>query len=173
MARSVTLTTASRARYRRQSLALLMFGLIFLVLALFIHISPFRYPFGLLFFGLGLLIAALINPRRLMIAGILVTLVGLSIFFTYKGNIIPDAGGSMVLAIGFGLAGIALAARRGYIAAGALTPALIVLLVGLVEYGPTDRLLPSGLASFILSLWFPALGLLLLGVIYLLGDIRR
>ncbi len=173
MAKSVAVSTISRAKNRRQAVILLMFGIVFLVLALLVHISPFTYPLGLLLFGLGMLVAAVINPYRLLIAGILVTLIGLSIFFTYKNNIIPDAGGSIVLAIGLGLVGIALAARRGYVTAGALTPAIIVMLVGLVEYGPTDRLLPSGLPSFILSFWFPGLGLLLLGLVYLLVDNRR
>lgn len=173
MSKFITRSTVSRARSRRQAIALLTFGIVFLVLALILRPNPLTYPLGLLLFGLGMLIAAFINPYRLMIAGILVTLIGLSIFSVYKKDVVPDAGGSIVLAIGLGLAGIALAARRGYVTAGALTPAIIVLLVGLVEYGPTDRLLPSNLASIILSLWFPGLGLLLLGLIYLFIEIRR
>ncbi len=173
MANSVTLSTTTRAKSRRQAYVLLAFGVIFLVLALLLHPNALVYPLGLLLFGLGMLVAAFINPQRLMIAGILVTLIGLSIFLAYKNTIIPDAGNSIVLAIGLGLVGVALAARRGYVTAGALTPAIIVILVGLVEYGPTDRLLPSGLPSFVLSLWFPGLGLLLLGLVYLLVDSRR
>lgn len=172
MENPVTLST-TKAKNRRQAYVLLAFGVIFLVLALILHPNALVYPLGLLLFGLGMLVAAVINPQRLMIAGVLVTLIGLSIFLAYKNNIIPDAGNSIVLAIGLGLVGVALAARRGYVTAGALTPAIIVILVGLVEYGPTDRLLPANLPSFILSLWFPGLGLLLLGLVYLLVDSRR
>jgi hypothetical protein len=120
-----------------------------------------------------MLIAAFFNPYRLLIAGIMVTVIGASIFLAYKHTIIPDAGNSIVLAIGLGMVGIAFAARHGYVTAGAITPAVIVLLVGLVEYSPIGRYLAPPVAPFILSLWFPGIGLLVLGLIYLLADNRR
>ena len=172
IARIVAVPTTSQANNRRQAYVLLVLGAIFLVLAAILHPNPFTYPLGLLLFGIGMLAGAFFNPYRLMIGGILVTLIGASIFLAYKNTLIPDAGNSIVLAIGLGLIGIALAARRGYVTAGAITPAIIVLLVGLVEYGPTAHYLPSTAAPFILSLWFPGVGLLILGLIYLLVSSR-
>ena len=173
MAKIVASRPVSQTLNRRQAYVLLVLGVLSLLFAWLLQLNPFAYPVGLFLFGLGMLLAAFINPRRLMIGGILVTLIGISIFLTYKHTFVPDAGGSMVLAIGLGMVGIALAARRGYITAGAMTPAVIVLLVGLVEYSPIGRYLGPPAAPFILSLWFPGIGLLLLGLIYLLVDNRR
>ena len=173
MAKIVAAPTISQTHNRRQAYILLVLGILFLLFAWILQLNPFVYPLGLFLFGVGMLIAAFFNPHRLMIGGILVTLIGASIFLAYKHTIIPDAGNSIVFAIGLGMVGIALAARRGYITAGALTPAVIVLLVGLVEYGPIGRYLAPPAAPFILSLWFPGLGLLVLGLIYLLVDSRR
>ncbi len=173
MAKIVVTPTVSQTNNRRQAYVLLVLGILFLLFAWILQLNSFAYPLGLLLFGVGMLIGAFFNPYRLMIGGILVTLIGASIFLAFKNTIIPDAGNSIVLAIGLGMVGIALAARRGYITAGALTPAIIVLLVGLVEYGPTGRYLPSLAAPFILSLWFPGIGLLILGLMYLLVDSRR
>lgn len=173
MAKVVEAPTISHTHKRRQAYVLLVLGVLFLLFAWILQLNSFAYPLGLFLFGVGMLIATFFNPYRLMIGGILVTLIGASIFLTYKHTIIPDAGSSIVLAIGLGIAGIALAARRGYITAGALTPAVIVLLVGLVEYGPTGHYLVPLAAPFILSLWFPGLGLLVIGLIYLLLDSRK
>ena len=173
MAKVVEVPTTSHTHNRRQAYVLLVLGVLFLLFAWLLQLNAFAYPLGLFLFGVGMLVAAFFNPYRLMIAGILVTLIGASIFFTYKHIILPDAGSSIVLAIGLGMLGIALAARRGYITTGAITPAVIVLLVGLVEYGPTGHYLAPLAAPLILSLWFPGLGLVILGLIYLLLDSRR
>ncbi len=173
MAKVVEAPTISQTHNRRQAYVLLVLGVLFLLFAWILQLNPFVYPLGLFLFGVGMLIAAFFNPHRLMIGGILVTLIGASIFLAYKHTIIPDAGNSIVFAIGLGMVGIALAARRGYITAGALTPAVIVLLVGLVEYSPIGRYLAPPAAPFILSLWFPGLGLCVLGLIYLLVDSRK
>ncbi len=173
MSKIVEVSPTTQTNSRRQTYVLLVLGILFLALALVLHLNPFAYPLGLLMFGIGMLVAAFFNPYRLMLGGILVTLIGASIFLAFKNTIIPDAGNSIVLAIGLGLVGIALAGRRGYIHAGALTPALIVIFVGLIEYGPTAHYFPSGFASFVLSLWFPGLGLLLLGLIYFFISRRR
>ena len=172
MARIVVTPTSSPTNNRRQAYILLVLGILFLLFAWLLQLNSFAYPIGLLLFGLGMLFAAFFNPNRLMIAGILVTTIGASIFLAYKNTIIPDAGNSIVFAIGLGMVGIALAARRGYVTAGAMTPAVIVLLVGLVEYGPIGRYLAPPAAPFILSLWFPGLGLLALGIIYLFTSTR-
>jgi len=108
-----------------------------------------------------------------MIAGWLVTPLGLAVFFTFK-RIIP--GGQIlaffILAIGVGLLMIALAAQRGYVGKGALSPALIVLLVGLIELLLARGLTPPGFIPFMLSLWLPGIGLMVVGLIYLLTNGR-
>lgn len=83
-----------------------------------------------------------------------------------------------IIAIGIGLIGIALMARRGYVGAGAVTPGIIVLGVGIVEYWliggyNLGGLTPDRFISFMLSLWLPAIGLTILGVIYLLFSVRK
>ncbi len=173
MAKIVATPTISQTHNRRQAYVLLVLGILFLLFAWLLQLNALAYPLGLFLFGVGMLIAAFFNPHRLMIGGILVTLIGASIFLTYKHSIIPDGGNSIVFAIGLGMLGMAFAARRGYITAGAITPAVIVILVGLVEYGPIGRYLAPPAAPFILSLWFPGLGLLVLGLIYLLVDSRH
>ena len=173
MAKIVATPTILQTKNRRQAYVLLVLAILFLLFAWLLQLNAFAYPLGLFLFGVGMLIGAFFNPYRLMLGGILVTVIGASIFLTYKHTIIPDASNSIVFAIGLGMLGIALAARRGYITAGAITPAVIVLLVGLVEYGPIGRYLAPPAAPFILSLWFPGLGLLVLGLIYLLVDSRR
>jgi hypothetical protein len=80
---------------------------------------------------------------------------------------------SYIVAIGVGLLAIAFATRRGYVGAGAVSPALIVLLVGVVEALLAANLTPPGFISFMLSFWLPGLGLLVLGLIYLFANWRE
>lgn len=169
MAKSISGRTMSRPARSTQAYVLLLLGVVCLLGALLLHLNPLAYPVGLFLFGLGMLIAVAFNPYRLAIGGIMVTLVGLAIFFAFK-PLIPYSGGLLIIAIGLALLGIASMARRGYVGAGAVTPAIIVILVGLVEYGPAAHFLPANYAAAILSLWFPGIGLLLLGFVYLLVD---
>lgn len=155
----------------RQAYVLIVLGLILLLGAWLLQLPPLTYPVGLLLFGLGMLIAAFFYPYRLLISGILFTCVGIAIFFIYKPSL-PGSGSLLVPALGVALLLLALATRRGYISAGAISPALLVLIVGLMQYPPFTHLLPTGYAAFILSLWFPALGLLMLGIVYLLLSSR-
>jgi hypothetical protein len=169
MEKSISGRAMSRPAHATQAYVLVLLGIICLLGALLLHLNPFAYPVGLFLFGLGMLIAVAFNPYRLAIGGILVTLVGIAIFFAFK-PLIPYSGGLLIIAIGLALLGIAFMARRGYVGAGAVTPAIIVIIVGLVEYGPAAHFLPANYAAAILSLWFPGVGLLLLGFIYLLVD---
>jgi len=157
---------------------LLLFGIIFLaaaiILYLILHSRSFNSPLGVLFFGLGILIASALNPRRLGAAGWLMTMLGIATFLFF-GRFIP---GNQVLAyyllaVGLGLLGIAIMARRGYIGAGAVTPALIVIAVAIVEYLVAANLTPAGFIPFMLSLWLPGIGLFILGLIYLAVSIRE
>ena len=169
MVKSISGRATSRPARSTQSYVLIVLGVICLLGALLLRLNPLAYPIGLFLFGSGMLIAVLFNPYRLAIGGIMVTLVGIAIFFAFK-PLIPYSGGLLIIAIGLALLGIAFMARRGYIGAGAVTPAIIVIIVGLVEYGPAARFLPANYAAAVLSLWFPGVGLLLLGLVYLLVD---
>jgi hypothetical protein len=167
----VMLLKARGKTNRTQNYVLIGLGILYLLGALLLHLNPYTYPLGLLLAGLGILVAAIFNPYRLLLAGILVSLIGLSKYFQFA-HTIPNGGDTLYLAIGLALLAIALAARRGYIGRGPITPALIVLLAGLIEYPPTFRLFPAGMVPFVLSLWFPGLLLLILGIIYLFVPAR-
>lgn len=153
----------------RQAYTLLIIGILCLLGALLLHSAP---PVGVFLFGLGMLISAAFNPYRLLAAGILFSIVGLDVYLTFA-HTVPYAGSALILAIGIALLVIAYAARRGYIGAGAITPAILIVLIGLIEFPPATHLLPGNYVAFLLSLWFPAIGLLTLGVVYLVLAMRR
>ena len=163
---------ATFAGSRLQAYSLLVLGILFLLGALLLRLNPFAYPIGVFLFGFGLLLSAAFNPYRLLIGGILLSTLGIAVFFAFT-RYIPYGGSTLILAIGVALIALAYAARRGYIGQGAITPGIIVVLVGFIEYPPATHLLPGGYAAFLLSLWFPAIGLLVLGVVYLLLSVRR
>lgn len=169
---STTLSRLSRPQGRSalQSYILLGLGVIFLLGALLLRLNPRTYPVGLCLFGLGLLIAGAINPTHLMISGLFYTFVGAAFFLAFKGLLLFD-NALLIIVIGLALLGIALMARRGYIQAGALTPALFTLLVGIIQYPPFG--IARLLAPFVLSLWFPGVGLLILGLAYWFLSIRN
>src|SRR5579864_1510124 len=153
-----------------QSYILLGFGVIFLLGALLLRLNYRVYPVGLLLFGLGLLIAATVNPSLLMIAGLFFTFVGAAFFLALR-QLLPFDNALLIIAISLALLGIALMARKGYIGAGALTPAIFAFLVGLIQYPSTG--IARVIAPFILSLWFPGIALLVLGLVYWFLSIRR
>lgn len=159
-------------RERSQAYVLLALGIILILGALLLHPSPFVVPVGLLFFGLGTLISAAFNPARLAIAGIIYTLVGAVIFDAFK-PIIPYDSSLAVIAVGLALFAIAFLARRGYVGTGAISPSILILIVGILLYQPTGRTASRFLAPFILSLWFPGVMLLLIGSLYYLQSIRK
>jgi hypothetical protein len=127
-----------------------------------------HYPLGVLLFGVGMLAVAPLNPRRFLSSGWLMTSLGVATFLMFR-HYIPDSQILTVhlLAIGLGLLGIAWMARRGYIGAGALTPGLFVVGVGVAEYLQAAHLTPSPLVPFVLSLWLPGFGLSVLGLVSL------
>ncbi|GCE30189.1 hypothetical protein KDA_56730 [Dictyobacter alpinus] len=158
---------ATPGRQHRQAYALLLFGLICLLGAWLLHLNPYRFPVGVFLLGLGMLLSTLFYPGRLIIAGSLTTAVGLAVYLGFSGSI---PGGQIfpayILALGVGLLAIALAARRGYVGKGALSPALIVIAVGLIEVLLVAHMTPPNLIPFALSLWLPGLALLVLGLLY-------
>ena len=162
----------TRARDRRQALLLLLFGIICVLVAWLVHPAPFTYPLGVLVLGAGIFIAALVNPYRLMIAGWLTLLLGIAVYLFYSGHISgAQAFPAFIVAMGLALLGIALMGRRGYVKAGAVSPGLIVLLVGIIEVLLIANRTPANFVPFMLSLWLPAIGLLVLGAIYLVVSI--
>lgn len=162
----------TRARDRRQALLLLLFGIVCLLVAWLVHPSTTTYPIGVLVLGAGIFIAALVNPYRLMIAGWLTLLLGIAVFLFFGGHISgAQAFPAYIVAIGLALLGIAVMGKRGYVKAGAVSPGLIVLLVGIIEVLLVAGRTPSNFVPFMLSLWLPALGLLVLGLIYLVVSI--
>jgi hypothetical protein len=163
MQRPFSVLTGSRANSYRQAYVLLLLGGVFLAGAWLGILKP--YPLGVLLFGLGMLGAAPLNPRRFLLAGWLMTMLGVATFLMFE-HYIPDSQilTAHLLAIGLGLLGIAWMARRVSISARALTPGLFVVGVGVTEYLQAAHLTPSTLVPFALSLWLPGFGLFVLGL---------
>ena len=163
----------ARTNRIRQTYTLIGLGVVFILAALILRLNSYQYPLGVLLLGVGLLVGAFLYPPRLMIAGWLVTPLGLAVFLTFK-HLIPgnEVLAFFILALGVGLLAIALVGRRGYVGKGAVSPAILVLLVGLVEFLLARNLTPSGFISFMLSLWLPGIGLIIIGLIYLLTNGR-
>ena len=162
----------TRARDRRQALLLLLFGIISLLAAWLVHPSPSTYPLGVLVLGAGILIATLVNPYRLTIAGWLIFLLGIAVFLFFSGHLSgAQVFPAYIVAIGVALLVIGLLGRRGYVKAGAISPGVLVLLVGIILVLLVAGRTPSGFLPFMLSLRLPAIGLLVLGAIYLVVSI--
>ncbi len=105
-----------------------------------------------------------------MISGLFYTFVGAAFSLAFK-RLLPFDNALLIIAISLALLGIALMAHRGYIKAGALTPAIFTFLVGIIQYPPLG--IARLISSFILSLWFPGIALLVLGLVYWFVSTRR
>jgi len=169
MSRKNSARAAKRITSRLQAFLLLLLGVLCLLAAWLLHPNPFAYPVGILVLGLGMLLAAALNPHRLVIGGILTALIGMAVFLSFK-PVIPVLRGqdlvTFLLAIGLAELAIALMTRRGYIGAGAVTPGLIVVAVAIIELLLAEHLTPGNFVPFMLSLWLPGIGLPVLGLIY-------
>jgi hypothetical protein len=174
MSKKFSMHAVNHTHKLRQAYALLLLGVVFLVLAWLLHPSTRDYPVGVLLFGAGMLMASLLNPYRLVSASMLVTLLGIATFLTFK-HLIPgnQVLSYYILAIGLALLGIALMVRRGYVGTGAVTPGLLVVIAGVIEYLVAVGDTPPNFISFMLSLWLPGIGLLVLGFVYLLISGRE
>lgn len=173
MVKRISIRANNRYNSRRQALLLLAFGIVCLLLAWLLHLNSFAQPIGVLVFGLCTLIAFVFNPHRLAVVGWMMTFIGIDAYFVYN-NTIPGNQilGTFLIAAALGLLAVAMMARRGYVKAGALSPAFIIGIVGILEYLITARLLPFNDLAFPLSLWFPGVGLLLFGLFYYLTSGR-
>ena len=76
MSRKFSGHAVTRAKNLYQAYVLLLLGIIFLLLAWLLHPSTSEYPIGVMMLGIGMAIAALLNPYRLVIASWLTTLLG-------------------------------------------------------------------------------------------------
>jgi len=173
MSRKFSGHAVTRAKNLYQAYVLLLLGIIFLLLAWLLHPSTSEYPIGVMMLGIGMAIAALLNPYRLVIASWLTTLLGIAVFLFFShripgGQVFP----AYIIAMGVALIGIALMGRRGYIKAGAITPGIIVLLVGIIEALLLACRTPNNFVPFMLSLWLPGIGLCVLGLLYVVASIR-
>lgn len=157
---------------RLQAYMLLLLGVIFLAVAKWGILNS--YSLGEFLFGLGMLTAALFKPNRLMLAGLLTTLLGVGTILNFQ-HFIPGNQflAAHLLAIGLALLGIAWMSHRGYISSDIVTPGLLILGVGVVEYLQAAHLTPPTFLSFALSLWLPGSGLLVLGLIHLAPSARK
>ena len=172
MRTTLSIDTSNQSHSRRQAYVLLLLGGVFLALAQLHVLNP--YPVGELLFGLGMLAASMLNPGRFMAAGWLASSIGVATVLIF-GHFIP-AGQVLtahILAIGLGLLGMTWMTRRGYLDAGTLTPALLVIVVAAIEYLVAAHLAPIGLVPFMLSLWLPGLGLPVLGLTALATSGRK
>lgn len=173
MSRKFSGHAVTRARNLYQAYVLLLLGIIFLLLAWLLHPSTSDYPIGVMMLGIGMAIAALLNPYRLVIASWLTTLLGIAVFLSFSHRIPGDqVFPAYIIAMGVALIGIALMGRRGYIKAGAVTPGLLVLLVGIIEALLVANRTPNNFVPFMLSLWLPGIGLCALGLLYVVASIR-
>ena len=107
MSRKNPARAAKRTKSRLQAFLLLLLGLFCVLAAWLLHPNPYAYPVGILVLGLGMMLAATLNPYRLVIGGIL-----------------------------------------------------------------AEHLTPGNFVPFMLSLWLPGIGLLLLGLIYVAVSMR-
>src|SRR5258708_34159464 len=133
MSNKVRLHAASHVQNLRQAYALLLLGIICLLAAWLLHPDTRIYPIGVLVLGIGMLIATIINPYRLMAASLLITPAGIATFLTFK-NLIPgnQAFPALIIALGLGLTGALMTCRR-FIGSAAITPSLLVLLIGILQ----------------------------------------
>jgi hypothetical protein len=179
MSKKISPRMSSKKNIFLQAYVLLILGLVCLLAAWLIHPGTSEYPVGVTIFGFGMLIACIINPYRLVIASFLTTALGIAVYLFFK-HLIPgnEVFPEYIIAIGIGLIGIAFMARRGYVEAGAVTPGIFVLGVGIIEYWLINgynlgSLTPDRFITFMLSLWLPGIGLTILGVAYLLISTRK
>lgn len=154
---------------RMQALALIALGIVCAVLALLTHLLTGA---GLLALGVGLLLAHLIYRPRLFIPGVTATAFALA-FLLNAARVISDGElyGAYILAAALSVGVCAIAARRGAIGHDALSPALLLALIGALVFGMA---LP-GVGAFytaFLSLEMPAIVLAALGVIYFFAPER-
>lgn len=148
---------------RTQALALVALGIVCAVLAL---VSRPLAGSGLLALGVGLLLAHLIYRSRLFIPGVTITAFAVAYLLNAAGIISNGAlYGAYILAAALSVGLCAIAARAGYIGHDALSPALLLALIGALVVGVTLPGASAFYATFV-SLVMSAIALGALGIIY-------
>lgn len=170
MAKNAYIRAIRRMQNRRQASLLVLFGIICLLLAWLVHPNTGVAPIGVFVLGLCMLVSVALNPYRIVIAACMTTTLGFAVFLVFRGW--ADVLTAYILALGVGLLAVAFAARRGLVGRGALSPALFVIGVGIVEYLLAKHMTPEGFIPFMLSLWLPGILLPILGVLYWLTGAR-
>jgi hypothetical protein len=170
MAKYVYMRIIRRTRNRRQAYVLMLVGIICLLLAWLVHPDQGAVPIGVFVLGLGMLLSTALNPYRLLIAACLTTTLGFAVFLVFRGW--ADVLTAYILGLGVGLLAVAFAVRRGLVGKGAMSPAIFVIGVGIVEYLLAKHMTPAGFIPFMLSLWLPGIVLPILGVLYWLTSSR-
>src|SRR5260370_22296275 len=101
-----------------------------------------------------------------MAASLLITVAGIATFLTFK-NLIPgnQAFPALIIALGLGLTGVALMTCRRFIGSAAITPSLLLLLIGILESLLAATLTPHNFVPFMLSFCLPGIALFLPGLI--------
>ncbi|MDQ6661157.1 MAG: hypothetical protein M3Z24_09355, partial [Chloroflexota bacterium] len=135
MSSMIAKQTAMRQKSRLQAYLLLIEGVLCLITAWILQLNPYTYPIGVLLLGIGLFLATMVNAYRLTIATWLIFPLGIAVFLAFK-NLIPGSQvlSAFILAIGIGILGIAYMTRLGYVGRGALSPGIIIIVVGILEY---------------------------------------
>lgn len=186
---NVSLRASRAARNRLQAYVLIILGIICLLLAWLLspdrfHFSryidfahfpfypdPFRYPIGLLVFGVGFLIAFFFNPRRLAVLTWMVLLLGIEVYLVFTkfipGNQVLS---TFVLAIGVGLIGWAIMDLLGVVRRWPFAAPIFVIVVGILEYLYAAHIMSAFWVSFLLTLWLPGFGLLIFGIVFLITS---
>ncbi len=150
---------------RAQAVMLVALGLVCGVVAVALRLPAGS---GLLALGLGLLIAHLFYRPRLFIPGVTATLFAVAYLLNAHGAVSNgQLYGVFILAAGLSVGVMAVAARRDYEGVGRepLTPALLLILIGLLVVGTTIRSAGAFYATFV-SLTMPAIALTALGALY-------
>ncbi len=167
MSQLQSLFKVGKEKARQQALALMMMGVLSFIVAWIFSPDPLQYPVGVAVLGLGLALSTVIYPYRLLIAAWMITPLGVAVYLIFR-HLIPGSEtlAAFILAIGISMLGIAFATIRDLVGRGAVSPAILVLTVGLVEAFLPLNIFPAGFIGFMLSLWMPGLGLLVLGLVY-------
>jgi hypothetical protein len=156
-------------RPRAQALALVALGIVCAVLALLTNLLAGS---GLLALGLGLLLAHLIYRSRLFISGVTVTAFAVA-YLLNAADVISNGArsGVYILAAALSVGVSVIAARRGYIDHDALSPALLLALIGALAIGVALPGTDAFYGAFVL-LDMPAVVLAALGVFYFFAPER-
>ena len=161
-----TTDTAHVSPARAQSLVLIGVGVTCALLAWLAHPG---HEVALLALGLGLFAAHATWQKRFFIPAVVVTLYGATNVLWMYGAIPGGAlYGAYVLDAAVASLVVTLAARRGYVGAHPLSPAVLLGLIGVLLLGTSSAPInATGFYTLFVSFWMPAIVLVALGLLTL------